>query len=152
PLLTAWWGGKQQPLAYAKSEGKGRVVYLANGHESALNNPSLQRIVVRSIRWAAGEDWMEKTIKVAAIGYGGAFNMGKLHLESCIRARLKAVAVCDLDPKRTAQAKTDLGEHVETFADPKDLLAKSDAEMCIIITPHNTHAPLSIQCLEAGRH
>ncbi len=78
--------------------------------------------------------------------------MGKLHLESCKRARLNPVAVCELDAKRLETAKAELGNHIQTFTKVDDLLAKSDTEMCIVITPHNTHAPLSIQCLKANKH
>jgi scyllo-inositol 2-dehydrogenase (NADP+) len=152
-FLTAWWGGKEQPVGYEKSEGKGKVIYLANGHDPrSLNNKTVQQLITRAVRYAAGIDWTEKTVKVAAIGYGGAFNMGKLHLDSCKRARMTPVAVCDVDPKRTAVAKTDLGEQIQVYNKVDDLLAKSDAEMVVIITPHNTHAPLAIQCLESGRH
>jgi len=140
-------------MAYSRAEGKGKVVYLANGHwAESLADPAWQQILARSVRYAAGEDWSAKTVKVAAIGYGGAFNMGKMHLDSCKTAGLTPVAVCDVDPKRVATAKTELGEHIQTYTKVEDLLSKSDAEMCIVITPHNTHAPLSIQCLEAGRH
>src|SRR6185369_10699747 len=105
-FLSAYWEGKPQPMAYSREEGKGRVVYLANGHHAkSLSNPAWQQIFIRSVRWAAGEDWANKTVKVSAIGYGGAFNMGKMHLESCKAARLTPVAVSDLDPKRTATAK-----------------------------------------------
>jgi predicted dehydrogenase len=62
------------------------------------------------------------------------------------------VAVCDVDPKRTASAKEELGQEIQTYNAVDHLLEKSDAELCIIITPHNTHAPLAIQCLNAGRH
>ena len=129
-------------MAYSKTEGKGRVVYLANGHSpTALGNPAWQQIFVRSVRYAAGEDWSNKTVNVAAIGYGGAFNMGKLHLDSCSCNRLTPVAFRDLDPwGHTVVAKTELGEHIQTYTKVEDLLAKSDAEMCIVITPHNTHA------------
>jgi predicted dehydrogenase/type 1 glutamine amidotransferase len=152
-FLTGWWNGKPQPLGYTKEEGKGRVAYLANGHDpAAMSSKAFQKLVVRAARWAAGENWSEKTIKVAAIGYGGAFNMGKVHLESCKRARMNPVAVCDLDPKRTATAKEELGQHIQAFNSVEELLSKSDAEMCIVITPHNTHARLCVQCLESGRH
>jgi len=152
-FMTAWWDGKPQPMAYTRNEGSGRVVYFANGHwATALENPAWQQIFNRGVRYAAGEDWSKKTVKVSAIGYGGAFNMGKMHLESCKKAGLTPSAVCDVDPKRVATAKTELGEHIQTFTKVDELLSKSDAEMCIIITPHNTHAPLALQCLEAGRH
>jgi scyllo-inositol 2-dehydrogenase (NADP+) len=153
PFLTTWADNKPLTLGYSKTEGKGRVVYLSNGHNvSTLSNPTFLQLFTRSVRYAAGEDWSNKTVKVAAIGYGGAFNMGKTHLESCNRARMKATAVCDLDPKRTATAKSELGEHVQTYNKVEDLLSKSDAEMCIVITPHNTHAPLAVQVLNSGRH
>jgi scyllo-inositol 2-dehydrogenase (NADP+) len=153
PFLTAWWNGKPQAIGYSRGEGKGHVVYLGNGHDQrSLTHPTFQQLLARSVRYAAGEDWSEKTVNVGVIGYGGAFNMGKLHAESCKRARLTPVAVCDIDASRTAMAKQDLGEHIKTFQKVEDLLEKSDAGMCIVITPHNTHAPLSIQCLEAGRH
>jgi scyllo-inositol 2-dehydrogenase (NADP+) len=153
PFLTAYWGGKPQPLGYSRAEGKGRVVYLANGHSpEVMRHPTFQQLLQRCVRYATGEDWSNRTVKVAAIGYGGAFNMGKTHLQSCEKARMKATAVCDVDPKRAATAKEELGEHVQTFTKVDDLLKGSDTELCIVITPHNTHAALSIQCLEAGRH
>jgi len=152
-FLTTSIDNEKLPLGYTRVEGKGKVVYLANGHTIAvLEHPTFRQLLLRSVRYAAGEDWMNKTVNVAAIGYGGAFNMGKLHLESCNKAKMKAVAVCDVDEKRTATAKADFGQHMRTFSRVDDLLEKSDAELCIIITPHNTHAPLAIQCLQSGRH
>jgi predicted dehydrogenase len=152
-FLTAWWDGKPHPMGYTKSEGKGRVAYLANGHDPrSLAHPTVGQLVIRAIRWARGEEWANKTVKVAAIGYGGAFNMGKLHLESAQRAGLTPVAVCDVDPKRAATAKTEIGEHILTSHRIDDLLCNSDAELVVVITPHNTHAPLAVQCLESGRH
>src|SRR5437763_337354 len=80
----------------------------------ALSHPSVQQRLTRAVRYALGEDWSKKTVKVAAIGYGGAFNMRKLHLESCKRARLTPVAVCDVDEKRTAIGKQDFRDHIQT--------------------------------------
>lgn len=152
-LMSAWLNGRKEPLVYVKDEGKGRTVHLATAHAlSGVSNPQWQQVFTRSVRWAAGEDWSNKTIKAAAIGYGGAFNMGKTHLESCKRARMVPTAVCDVDPLRTATAKAELGEQVETFNSVDDLLARSDADLCLVITPHYTHAPLSIQVLNSGRH
>ncbi|MBA3686503.1 MAG: Gfo/Idh/MocA family oxidoreductase, partial [Planctomycetes bacterium] len=152
-VLASWWGGRGVPMLLVRSEGKGRVAVLANGRTAqALAHPTWRRLLSRSARWSAGEDWSKKTVKVGIVGYGGAFNMGKLHAEACARARLLPVAVCDLDPKRVAIAKGELGDHVRTFSDLGRMLAETDVELCVIVTPHNTHAPLSIQCLEAGRH
>lgn len=152
-LITAWWNGKKQPLAYVKHDGAGRVVHLATGHSiKGVSHPTWQQIFARSVRYAAGEDWSGKVIKCAAIGYGGAFNMGRTHLESCKKARLTPVAVCDVDPLRTATAKAELGEHIQTFNSVERMLAESDADLVTVITPHNLHAPLSLQVLKSGRH
>lgn len=152
-LMSAWLNGRREPLVYVKDEGAGRTVHLATGHSfNGVTNPQWQQVFTRSVRWAAGEDWSGKTIKPAAIGYGGAFNMGRTHLESCRRARMTPVAVCDVDPLRTATAKAELGEQVEAFNSVDDLLSRSEADLCVVITPHNTHAPLSLQVLNSGRH
>src|SRR5690606_34258751 len=147
-FLTAWWKGKPEPMGYTKSEGAGRVAYLANGHTvSARTNPEVSKMIIRAGRWANGEDWSAKTIKRAAMGYGGAFDMGRKHMQSCQKAMMQPVAVCDRNPDRTATARAELGE-IQTFSRAQDLLSQSDADLISIITPHNTHAQLSIQCLE----
>jgi predicted dehydrogenase len=94
----------------------------------------------------------KKHIKVGLVGYGGAFNMGKHHAESMHRTGvMTVVAVCDPDAKRRAAAKQEL-PGVATFANLRGMVSKADIDLAIIITPHNTHAPLAMQCLRAGKH
>ena len=90
-------------------------------------------------------------IKVAVIGYGGAFNMGKQHLEQAQKAGMTPTAVVEIDAARLEVAKLDF-PGIETYSSTAAMLKKSKANMVIIITPHNTHAPLALQCLKAGRH
>jgi predicted dehydrogenase len=90
-------------------------------------------------------------IKVGAIGYGGAFNMGKKHLQSMADAGMTPGAVCELDPARLEVAQEDF-PGIETYQDLGEMLEQSDVDLLAIITPHNTHAPLALQCLKAGRH
>lgn len=152
-LLSAWLNGKKQPLAYAKPAGAGKLIHFATGHSIAgLTHPQWQKIFVRAVRFVCGEDWSTKTLKCACIGYGGAFNMGKRHMEGCRIARMVPVAVCDVDPKRTETAKAELGDQIQTYSSVADLLDQSDAEMITVITPHNTHAALSMQVINSGRH
>jgi predicted dehydrogenase len=93
-----------------------------------------------------------KSIRCGVIGYGGAFNMGKAHSNWMNAADgLEAVAVCDVDPTRTQSAKEDF-PGVRVFNDVGALLRDGDVDLVTIITPHNTHAPLAMQCLEAGKH
>jgi predicted dehydrogenase len=90
-------------------------------------------------------------IKVGAIGYGGAFNMGRAHLNEMKRAGMTPVAVAEIDPERLKVAAADF-PGIETYTSVTTMLKKSDVNLLAIITPHNTHARLAIQCLSAGRH
>lgn len=92
-----------------------------------------------------------KDIKVAVCGYGGAFHMGKHHLFEMQAAGMTPTAVCDPDAARLEAARADY-PGIETYASLEELLSKSDAHLITIITPHNTHADLALQCLRAGRH
>ena len=90
-------------------------------------------------------------IKVGVVGYGGAFNMGKAHLGEMKRAGMVPTAVAELDAERIKVAATDF-PGIETYSSVADMLKKSDVHLLAIITPHNTHAKLAVQCLNAGRH
>ncbi|MBI5382407.1 MAG: Gfo/Idh/MocA family oxidoreductase [Opitutae bacterium] len=90
-------------------------------------------------------------IKVGVIGYGGAFNMGRQHLQQMQAAGMTPVAVAEVDAARLAVAAQDF-PGIETYASVSELLRKSSAELMVLITPHNTHAALAVQCLKAGRH
>ncbi len=94
----------------------------------------------------------KKIVRAAIIGYGGAFNMGIHHTkEMHATGRMKLVAVCDKDPKRTESAKADW-EGIETFNEVEDLLKWGKFDLAIVILPHNLHAPIAIQCSKAGKH
>ena len=90
-------------------------------------------------------------IKVGVIGYGPAFNMGSAHLNEMKRAGMTPTAVADPDPARLLAAGKDF-PGIETYASAAEMLKKSDVQLLAIITPHNTHAKLALQCLRAGRH
>ncbi len=90
-------------------------------------------------------------IKVGVVGYGGAFNMGKWHLNEMKRAGMSPVAVTEIDSERLKIATTDF-PGIQTFAAVEEMLKKSDVNLVTLITPHNTHAPLALKCLAAGRH
>ena len=90
-------------------------------------------------------------IKVGVIGYGGAYNMGKSHLHQMKEAGMTPTAVTELDPARLDVARADY-PGIGTYSSVEEMLKKSDVNLVTIITPHNTHAPLALQCLKAGRH
>ena len=90
-------------------------------------------------------------IKVGVIGYGGAFNMGKHHLNEMKPTGMVPVAVIEIDPKRLESARADF-PGIETYSTTEEMLKKSKVDLVTIITPHNTHADIAIKCLKAGRH
>jgi len=93
-----------------------------------------------------------KQITVGTIGYGGAFNMGRHHLKEMLQnPGFAAAAVCDTDPKRLEAAKQDF-PGIQTFSDVGTMLRKSDVKLIANILPHDLHAKVSIQCMNAGRH
>lgn len=90
-------------------------------------------------------------IKVGVIGYGGTFNMGKAHLDEMQNAGMIPVAVTEIDPKRREAAKKDF-PGIQTYPSLGRMLSQSDVNLVVILTPHNNHAKLALQCLNAGKH
>lgn len=91
------------------------------------------------------------TLKAAVIGYGGAYNMGKAHLDLMQAAGMVPAAVVEIDPERLAVATQDF-PGIELYDSVDTFLSNSDANVVAVITPHDTHADLGLRCLRAGKH
>lgn len=93
----------------------------------------------------------KKEIKWGIIGYGGSFSMGRAHA-GWIDASpgMKTIAVCDLDPKRTAAAQIEL-PGVKTYNDISQMLKNKDIDCVVNILPHNLHYEVAMQALAAGK-
>jgi predicted dehydrogenase len=63
--------------------------------------------------------------------------------------RMEVAAVCELDPARRKVAEEDF-PGIKTYGRVGDMLRGADLDLVTIITPHNTHAELAVQCLSAG--
>lgn len=102
---------------------------------------------------AKRKKWFTKPadVKVGVIGYGGAFNMGKQHLNAMKQAGMTPFAVCDMDEARLKVAEDDF-PGIETYTDVSRMLKQSDVNLIVHITPHNLHYKLAAQCLRAGKH
>jgi type 1 glutamine amidotransferase len=56
PLITTTHPKSGKPLAWHRTQGKSRVVYLQLGHDHhAYENPNYRELVSRSIRWTSGK-------------------------------------------------------------------------------------------------
>lgn len=57
PLLTTQEPKSNRVIAWAKTYGKARVVYLQSGHDHfAYENPNYQKLLAQAIRWTAKRD------------------------------------------------------------------------------------------------
>ena len=90
-------------------------------------------------------------IKVGVVGYGGAFNMGRGHLNEMKRAGMTPVAVAEIDAERLKVAAEEF-PGIQTYPSLTQMLKKSQVNVITLITPHNTHAKLALEALRAGRH
>jgi scyllo-inositol 2-dehydrogenase (NADP+) len=93
----------------------------------------------------------ERKIKSAVLGYGASFGMGKAHAQWMNdTGRMETIAMCDIDATRCEAALKDY-PGIKTYPCIEDMLAKTDAELVVVITPHNTHYDLAMQALNAGK-
>lgn len=91
----------------------------------------------------------KRPVKLAIIGTGG---MANAHAERFAKVEgCELVAACDVDYDRAA-AFSEKHRIPKAFGSTAELLAKSNCEAVSIVTPDPFHAPLSIQCLNAGLH
>jgi predicted dehydrogenase len=91
-----------------------------------------------------------KEIGIGIIGCGGIVLQNHLPgLALCPEAKL--VALCDTNPVvlESASIQTSI---TATFADYRQLLARSDVTAVIIATPNFLHAPIVLAAIAAGKH
>ena len=92
----------------------------------------------------------KKQIRGAVIGYGGMFSMGRGHLNGMREAGISPAAVCDIDAARLEAAQVDF-PGIQVYPDADALLRDGGVDLITLVTPHDTHAPLAIQALNAGK-
>ena len=85
-------------------------------------------------------------LRVAVVGCGDISAVHLAVIEAHPGAEL--VAVCDADPWRLATAADKFG--VPGYATHGELVAASAPDVVHVCTPHNTHAPIAIDLLDAG--
>ncbi|MFC1712060.1 Gfo/Idh/MocA family protein [Candidatus Poribacteria bacterium] len=94
----------------------------------------------------------DRKIRCGIIGYGTTFNFGWMHAKWIKGVEdLDLVAICDKDTGRAAKAKEDFPE-TDIHTDMREILSRDDVDMVSVVTPHNTHASIVIECLKARKH
>ncbi len=90
------------------------------------------------------------TLLVGLIGAGG---MGKglaRGLAACESGRLAAVA--DVADGAAEAAVAELGEGIDTYTDPAELLAREDIGAVLVAVPNWLHPPTVLEAAAAGKH
>jgi predicted dehydrogenase len=65
--------------------------------------------------------------------------------------RADPVAICDVVPER-AQKLADMFNIKKVYSDPQELIEDPDVRMVDVCTPTDTHLPLSLAAIAAGKH
>jgi len=91
----------------------------------------------------------QQQINVVVIGYGFAGRSFHTYLVG-LEPRLRLHGVCARDPDKRAKAAAE--RNCKTYAEVDEVLADKDVDLVILATPHDTHAPLAIKALNAGKH
>ena len=87
-------------------------------------------------------------LRHVVIGVGaGVF---KLHRPMLQQDHVELVGVSDVNADLGRQRANELGCPV--YADHRAMLAETHPEVAVVLTPHPLHAPIAIDCLEAGCH
>jgi predicted dehydrogenase len=137
---------------YSRTYGKGRVFYTALGYDvRALTAPSFQRLIRRGLAFVT-KQLKQQAIRAVVLGYGAAFETGRLHAEALRRiAGFQCIGVCDIDRARRTAAQEQLGE-IRTYASVKEVAKDREVDLGVVVTPHNTHAELALALIRAGKH
>lgn len=90
-------------------------------------------------------------INVAVIGTGAicpAHISGYLKFQD----KCKIVALCDIYPEKAKQQAKEYHLNVDIYDDHKKMLERSDIDVVSVCTPPYTHAEITIDFLNAGKH
>jgi predicted dehydrogenase len=96
---------------------------------------------------------MSGPIKAGLIGCGSLSLIGILPQlsEPDARERLELVAVCDINEVRARETAERFGVS-DAYSDARDLIARDDVDLVLVITPIEFHYPLAMDALRAGKH
>jgi predicted dehydrogenase len=146
-ILYADWHYSHSPVMVTRSVGEGKTACTTL---HAYDNPALQQILYRLLRYLAGHDDRNQSMGVGLLGY--APSVGKVH---CLGVQntpgLELLAACDLSPQRLSQVRKDFPD-IRTCESADALAADPEIGLVIIATPPNSHSALAIEMMAAGKH
>jgi len=146
-ILYADWHYRHIPMLVERPMGDG---WTACTTLQAYDHPIVQQIMYRLIRRLAGRPAINRNLAVGLLGY--APSIGRTHgMGVAATPGLRLHAACDLNPERLNQARQDFPE-LKTVSSTEQLADDPAVDLVIVATPPNTHAPLCLQMMAAGKH
>jgi scyllo-inositol 2-dehydrogenase (NADP+) len=89
----------------------------------------------------------QSSFNIVVVGYGmGRYHCGLIRQTEGLSLR----GVCDLDPEKRARAEAE--QEVRTYASLDEALGDPEAHVVTLATPHDTHRPLAVRAMDAGKH
>ncbi len=145
-LYTDWRYARRAVLA-TRSYGDGATACTTL---SDIDHPVVRQILYRLICQLGHRRITAKPIGIGLLGY--APSVGQYHAQGAARTPgLDLRAACDLDPNRQQQARKHF-PGIRIYPSTEGLAHDHDIDLVIIATPPNTHAPLAIEMMKAGKH
>ena len=146
-VLYADWHYTHQPMLITRREGAG---CLACTTLAPCDNGALHQVLYRVLRRLGACPNRPSSLGVGILGY--APSVGRLHgCGAGATAGLHLHGACDLSSERLDQARSDF-PGIKTYDAAAALAADPAIDLVIIATAPNTHAKLSIEMLQAGKH
>jgi len=90
---------------------------------------------------------MGKELNAAVIGCG----VGRAHIRGYQASRANVLAICDTDPRRLETVKNEFSIP-HAFQNIDDLLSLDKIDIVSVALPNFLHAPVTLQCIKAGKH
>ena len=88
-------------------------------------------------------------VKIGVIGAG----IGQSHIRGYKQVpQARIVALCDADENRARQTAREQNIEVEIYTDYRAMLDKAELDAVSVGLPNYLHAPVTIECLKAGKH
>lgn len=147
-VLYADWHYAHSSVLTIRSYGDG---YLASTTLQDFSPQMIRQALYRLLRHFQNEaPAPDASLGVGILGY--APSVGRVHgLAAENTPGLHLVAACDLNSRQLAQATQDF-PGITTYADAAAMAEDPLVDLVIVSTAPNSHANLSIQMLEAGKH
>lgn len=96
---------------------------------------------------------MAKALKIGIIGCGGIANGKHMPALKALGKEVELVAFCDIVEERAQKAAEEYGAPgAKVYTDYKKLLEDKSIDVVHVLTPNRSHAEISIDSLEAGKH